>query len=73
MYHNIEKSAFKPGAYVGYGGGTTWRIAKWTLSRSTFEWIAAPINGNTHRDAIRAPRLCDMSAKLAALPTGGAK
>ena len=24
--HNIEKSAFRRGEYVGYGGGYTWRI-----------------------------------------------
>ena len=26
--HNIEKSAFRRGEYVGYGGGYTWRIVK---------------------------------------------
>ena len=26
--HNIEKSAFRKGEYVGYGGGLVWRIVK---------------------------------------------
>ena len=33
---NIEKSAFKPGEYVGYGAGTVWRI-----SRNDIGWRAA--------------------------------
>ena len=27
-YHNIEKSAFKPGEYIGYADGV-WRIVRW--------------------------------------------
>lgn len=30
-YHNIEKSGFRRGEYVGYGGGV-WRISKWGKS-----------------------------------------
>ena len=26
--HNIEKSGFRRGEYVGYGSGTVWRIVK---------------------------------------------
>ena len=36
--HNIEKSAFRQGQYVGYGGGKVWRISK---SNSSFgNWFA---------------------------------
>jgi hypothetical protein len=28
MPHNIEKSAFRRGEYVGYGSGHVWRIRK---------------------------------------------
>ena len=73
-YHNIEKSAFKPGAYVGYGGGLVWHITK---TNSTFgNWIARPLLWITqdttahekykNRD-VYAMRLADMSEKLAAL------
>lgn len=27
-FHNIEKSGFHKGEYVGYAGGTVWRITK---------------------------------------------
>jgi hypothetical protein len=49
--HNIEKSAFRRGQYVGYGGGTAWRISKGD------QWRAAPLHlplpmlyGRTLRD-----------------------
>lgn len=28
MYHNIERSGFHRGQYVGYDGGGVWRIRK---------------------------------------------
>lgn len=73
MPHNIEKSAFRRGAYVGYGGGTVWHITK---SKSSFgTWMAAPIPWITgegfdalkHNAFIYAFRLSDMGDKLAAL------
>lgn len=27
-FHNIEKSVFRPGEYVGYGGGRVWHIRR---------------------------------------------
>lgn len=46
--HNIDKSAFRHGEYVGYALGV-WRIRK---SSSAFgRWCA------THRDNLRAPTL----------------
>jgi hypothetical protein len=38
--HNIERSAFTHGAYVGYGAGTVWTI---TASSSSYgRWLAIP-------------------------------
>ena len=65
--HNIEKSAFKRGSYVGYGAGKVWHIAR---TNSTYgNWIALPINW-IPSDDMAAPshlyafRLSDMSSKL---------
>lgn len=71
--HNIEKSAFKRGAYVGYGGGVVWHITKAHSSYGT--WMAAPIPWITgsgfdpqkHNSFVYAFRLSDMGAKLEAL------
>lgn len=64
-YHpNIEPSAYQHGAYVGYGGGTTWRITRGGL-RS--DWVAVPVNGRMDRATLRAPLLRDMSRALAGL------
>ena len=63
MYHNIEKSAFERGSYVGYGGGAAWRIR-----RTDGGWIAVPISGWMAHRPVRAPLLRDMSVKLAAVP-----
>lgn len=58
--HNIEKSAFRKGEYVGYANGV-WLIRK---TNSSFgNWSAR------HRDDPRQPlifamRLADLSAKL---------
>jgi hypothetical protein len=67
--HNIEKSAFRRGEYVGYADGCVWRITK---SMSTFgSWCALVSHGdNAHAHTNRfifAFRLHDMSQKLAAL------
>lgn len=63
--HNIEKSSFRRGAYVGYGGGAVWHI-----TRNGRQWRAAPINWI--RETTLAPfsmrTLRDISAELAALP-----
>ncbi len=40
MLHNIEKSAFRKGAYVGYGKGLVWQIKK-----DGRHWVAQA-NGN---------------------------
>jgi hypothetical protein len=41
MPHNIEKSAFRRGEYIGYGNGQTWRIRKNVgYARTRFAWIA---------------------------------
>jgi hypothetical protein len=61
--HNIEKSAFRRGEYVGYAHGV-WIIRKSNSSYGT--WSAR------HRDDIKRPtlfafRLSDLSAKLDAI------
>ena len=62
--HNIEKSAFRRGQYVGYGGGKVWHIRK---TNSTYgNWIAW--DRDNEANPVYAFRLKDMSDKLAALP-----
>lgn len=55
-YHNIEKSAFHPGEYVGYAAGEVWRIYRETHGRRLV-WIAhdqdharLPMRGDTLRE-----------------------
>ena len=64
--HNIEKSAFNRGEYVGYAACSVWRIAR---SNSSFgRWAArcdSPISDVVTRNTtIFAWTLDDMSAKL---------
>lgn len=63
---NIERSVFRPGSYVGYGGGMVWHIAR----NGARAWRASPIHwiaGGAHK-AFTAPRLRDISARLDAMP-----
>ena len=59
----IDKSAFKPGWYVGYGGGTVWSIRKSTSSYGN--WIAYDRDGK--HAPIRAWRLQELDHKLMSL------
>jgi hypothetical protein len=66
--HNIEKSAFRRGEYVGYGAGLVWRIVR---TNSSFgNWQARPLehtcgdNLQLKNTSIFARRLRDMSEKL---------
>lgn len=40
MYHNIEKSGFRKGEYVGHAASGAWRIRK-----SSKRWIAREVHG----------------------------
>jgi len=61
--HNIEKSAFRKGEYVGYGGGKVWHIRK---SNSSFgNWIAR--NQRNGSDYFFSMRLADMQKQLETL------
>jgi hypothetical protein len=61
--HNIEKSAFREGQYVGYGGGHVWRIRR---SNSSYgNWWAQ--STTEHNSQLWAWRLSDLSDKLSAL------
>ena len=67
--HNIERSRFTHGAYIGYAAGTVWTI---TASSSSYgRWLAIPRQADAPaavRDMrLYAHRLSDLSAKLAAL------
>lgn len=57
MYHNIEKSAFRLGEYVGYAGGKVYRIAR--MQRT--HWMATEQNGS---GVLRAGTLREISRKL---------
>jgi hypothetical protein len=65
MPHNVEKSAFRKGEYVGYGGGTVWRITKSTGSRG--RWFARNNSADVRLAAtfLEAWTLPEMSDKLA--------
>lgn len=62
-YHNIEKSAFRRGEYVGYGGGIVWHISKSTSSFGN--WFAH--DQHDYNRKIYAFGLQSMSDKLSAL------
>lgn len=55
----VEKSYFRRGEYVGYGGGQVWRIVK------RGEWCAFP--KSVPVDIIRGRTLRDVDAQLAGL------
>lgn len=57
-FHNIEKSGFHRGQYVGYGGGT-WRIHKYGTGERS--WIAVKQGGGGE---FYASDFADLSAKL---------
>jgi len=62
-YLNIERSAFRRGEYVGYGGGKVWRITK---SNSSFgNWHAH--NQDNWNDQFFAFGLQSVSNKLSEL------
>lgn len=61
--HNIDKSGFHRGEYVGYADGV-WIIRK--TNSSYGNWVARK-RDDTAAPAIFACRLSDMSDKLAAL------
>jgi hypothetical protein len=58
--HNIEKSAFRQGQYVGYGLGQTWRIYK---DKSSNWWTALSQHS---ADCMSARTLRELSARLSA-------
>lgn len=68
--HNIEKSAFRLGQYVGYGKGKVWEIKK---SNSSFgNWSARAMlprsrESDSRETMLFAMRLKDLSEKLAKL------
>lgn len=56
----IEKSAFRRGEYVGYGGGCVWRIIKGD------QWRAVP--KQVEHSMLYGRTLRDLDAQLQALP-----
>lgn len=59
-FHNIEKSAFRKGEYVGYAGGLIYQVRK---SNSSFgNWVAWVRD----EPPIYAFRLAELSEKLTA-------
>ena len=61
-YHNIEKSAFRKGEYIGYCEGKIYHISKSNSSYGT--WFAH--NRDNYNDQIFAFGLASMSEKLEA-------
>jgi hypothetical protein len=62
IYHNIEKSAFRKGEYIGYCEGRIYHISKTSSSFGT--WFA--YNRDNYNDQIFAFGLASMSEKLEA-------
>jgi hypothetical protein len=62
-FHNIEKSKFRRGVYIGYGGGKVWSIRKSTSSYGN--WFAHNIND--YNDQLFAFGLDSLSQKLSNL------
>jgi hypothetical protein len=62
IYHNIEKSAFRKGEYIGYCEGKIYHISKSNSSFGT--WFA--YNRENYNDQIFAFGLASMSEKLTA-------
>lgn len=59
--HNVEKSAFRKGEYIGYGGGDVWRIVK-----NGNTWRATPRKDINLRE-FSASKLKEISAGLESL------
>lgn len=60
--HNIEKSAFQKGQYVGYGGGAVWHIRNYGKGN----WKATPQGNNKHQ-VFSCATLRDVSTQLETL------
>jgi len=58
MPHNIDRSAFRRGEYVGYGAGTVSRIV-----RMSGGWFAT---ARDYSAAIHAPTLSEVSSQIEA-------
>lgn len=74
MPHNIEKSAFRRGEYVGYGAGYVWRIRR---TNSSFgNWVAVAHHGGGGERVMDMPtpyafRLAELGEKIAAAKSAG--
>ena len=58
MPHNIEKSGFRRGEYVGYGAGTVWRIRRYGDG-----WSADPRDSTALRRQL-GRTLAELSKKI---------
>lgn len=74
MPHNIEKSVFRRGTHVGYGGGFVWRISRTTSALGRYVAVAQE-NGTSvpGKPALYANRLTDMGDKLHAESVAAAR
>jgi hypothetical protein len=67
--HNIEKSKFHKGEYVGYADGCVFRITRCNTSYGN--WCATVSHGDNHTKHLNRPlfahRLLELSRKLEAL------
>ena len=56
-FHNIDRSAFRPGEYVGYANGNTYRIRPILMSRGVRGWRVMPCHiGRLTGDWVEADR-----------------
>ena len=62
-FRNIERSAFKRHAYIGYGGGKVWLIRKTGVGG----WEALPQSERDYTKLIRACTLAEMSEMLSSV------
>jgi hypothetical protein len=62
-FPNIDKSGFRRGEYVGYGGRHAWRITKMNPNKSKYKWLAQTVGGQ----CFYKPTLAEVSKELARL------
>ena len=60
--HNIEKSGFRRGEYIGYAAGKVWRIVK---SKGAYgNWLAYDMHNPKGNDTLYAWTLASLSLLL---------
>ncbi len=65
--HNIEKSGFHRGRYVGYGAGHVWRVTKINSAAGKWQARCLTVEATAHDKLLFADTLESLSASLEAV------